>query len=123
MKVIENESNDGKHKLSFDTTPKTVTFESANFYCLEDPSFFDHLEEPPCFDHSEKVILEKKANETLRLKSKITTKFFETASKDRKHKPSFDLTTVPVNLEPSYLNYLEKPIMTNIRKNIVSSIS
>ena len=59
MKVLENESNDVKTKLSFDPASKPVSFEPVNFDHLEEHSYFDHLEEPPCFDDSERVILEK----------------------------------------------------------------
>ena len=109
-KVFENKLKDKKPKLSFDLTSKPVAFEPFDFDCLEEPHYLDHLDELSYFDHSEKVILEKKMNETLHLKSKTSTKFLETESKDRKPKPSFDLTSDPVTLEPSCFDYLETPI-------------
>ena len=51
--MLKNESNDGKPKLSFDTTFEPVTFETVNFDCLEEPSCFDHSKEPFNFDFSE----------------------------------------------------------------------
>ena len=48
-------------------------------------------------------------SETLHLKSKTSMKIFENESKDRKPKPLFVLTSDPITLEHSYLDYLEKP--------------
>ena len=62
-------------------------------------------------------------NEIIHLKSKTSTKVFENESKEIKSKPSFDLTSDPVTLEPSCLDYLENLAMSTIGKNILISIA
>ena len=54
------------------------------------------------------MILEKKVDGIIHLESKTSTKVFETEYKDRKPKPSFDLTSKPVAFEPANFNCLEE---------------
>ena len=77
-KVLENESNDGKPKLSFDATSEPVTFEMVNFNYLEGPYCFDHSKEPPYFDFSDEfpiVSFESKQDDCESCDSEINVHF------------------------------------------------
>ena len=62
------------------------------------------------------VILEKRVDEILHIESKTSTKVFETESKDRKTKPSLDLTSKPDAFEPNNFDSLEEPFYLDYSK-------